>query len=251
MREKVRQISANTKTLSQKQNLKHQPSLLTNRKSTYEALTELSKIFLNRLNIHLPPRVTKKAPVPKIRQSPRLAKKATYQQIRQSPRVAKKATCQHKDNTKKNEMKMDLIHNPLNVHSDTARAKRARNQNKVKNVQHTTKSKNTPKPVSVTQFGDQIEPPPIPYDILQEDAQDKINCLYKVNTKKHKIFNHISKKLEKYKNKSHLIEPDTHLINNVMNTILDKETGELLEYRQLVKGPNRNIWTTALANHIG
>ena len=71
------------------QNSEHQPLLLTNRKSTYEALKEFSKIFLNRLNIDTPPRVTEKALV---------------LQIRQSPRVAKKATFQNKDNTKKTQI---------------------------------------------------------------------------------------------------------------------------------------------------
>ena len=49
-----------------------------------------------------------------------------------------------------------------------------------------------------------------------------------------------------------LIEPDddapstTHLINSVLHS-----TGELLEYRHLIQGPDAAIWKTALANDLG
>jgi len=43
-----------------------------------------------------------------------------------------------------------------------------------------------------------------------------------------------------------IIEPDFHLLN----LVLDMDTGNLLEYRYLVKGPDRKIWNKALANDL-
>ena len=40
-------------------------------------------------------------------------------------------------------------------------------------------------------------------------------------------------------------------MNNVMNAVLDKEIGKLLEYRQLIRGLDKNIWIVTLANDIG
>ena len=63
----------------------------------------------------------------------------------------------------------------------------------------------------------------MPHVIPQEDAKDKINRLYKVINKKQKIVEHVRKNPKQPLDKPHLIEPDTHLINNVMNAVLDKE----------------------------
>ena len=57
------------------------------------------------------------------------------------------------------------------------------------------------------------------------------------------------------RNIPHLIEPDDHHINNVLlrnsiNAVM-QESGELLEYRQLIKGPDASIWKRSLANDIG
>ena len=146
-----------------------------------------------------------------------------------------------------NSIKINLIHNPSNAHSEIARAQQARIGNKIRAIQYMVKPNNfsnrqqilllcsekkiTIKPASVTLFDAQIELSSTPYTIPQEDVKDKINCLYKVINKKQKIFKYVSKRLDKSINKPHLIKLDTHLINNVMNAILDKETGKLPEYR--------------------
>ena len=45
---------------------------------------------------------------------------------------------------------------------------------------------------------------------------------------------------------SHIIEPDDYLANSVLGT-----SGESLEYRNLVKGPDAEVWIKALANDLG
>ena len=36
-----------------------------------------------------------------------------------------------------------------------------------------------------------------------------------------------------------------------VNAVLEQTTGSVLEYRHLVKGPDKNIWTTSCANDFG
>ena len=43
----------------------------------------------------------------------------------------------------------------------------------------------------------------------------------------------------------------TPLPTHTCNSVLDKATGNLLEYRHLIKGPDRRIWIKALANYLG
>ena len=54
-----------------------------------------------------------------------------------------------------------------------------------------------------------------------------------------------------------IIEPDDHLINHVSfldtalaNSVLS-DTGEVLEYRNLIRSPEANEWTRTLANDLG
>ena len=256
-----------------------QSPLLTDRKSTHEALKELSNVFLNRLNIAIPPREAEKLPALQIRKSPRVSKKATLKNKDEkkikllkakNPSINPRRNPSNKPSTRKVTFAKVLESTIPETPSETARAQRARIRNKIRAAQKTARPNNLPnrqRPVpqcseaqiiarpatqkSVTPFVAHAEPPPMPHVIPQEDEKDKINRLYKVINKKQKIVEHVRKNPKQPLDKPHLIEPDTHLINNVMNAVLDKETGELLEHRQLVKGPDRNIWITALANDLG
>ena len=43
----------------------------------------------------------------------------------------------------------------------------------------------------------------------------------------------------------------SHAIESEMKFVLDATAGEILEYRQLVKIPGREIWRKAFANDLG
>ena len=45
--------------------------------------------------------------------------------------------------------------------------------------------------------------------------------------------------------------PQPHLICPEINAVLDTTTGNMLEYRQLIKSPDKEIWSKALANDLG
>ena len=45
--------------------------------------------------------------------------------------------------------------------------------------------------------------------------------------------------------------PQPHLIKDDMNAVLDITTGEMLEYRHLIKGPDKVLWKKVLANDLG
>ena len=47
-----------------------------------------------------------------------------------------------------------------------------------------------------------------------------------------------------------LIEPDDHMGNNLINVVIST-TGESLEYRNLIKGPDHIAWKKAPANDLG
>jgi len=81
---------------------------------------------------------------------------------------------------------------------------------------------------------------PSPYIILDKAVTKRIDSLYR-------IINNNLLTLDK----PYIIEPDTHLVNNIMNAVLDTTTGELLEYKQLIQGPEKHIWIRSLANYIG
>ena len=61
-------------------------------------------------------------------------------------------------------------------------------------------------------------------------------------------------------NKPNLIQTDVHLVNNAvvsfvslqneLNSVLDVNTGDLLEHRHLTKGTDKEIWNKSLANDI-
>ena len=75
---------------------------------------------------------------------------------------------------------------------------------------------------------------PSPHIITDDDVTNKIDSLYKIinnNDALHKSKSYINKNDKTASDKPPLIEPDTHLVNNMMNAILDKATGELLEYK--------------------
>ena len=42
-----------------------------------------------------------------------------------------------------------------------------------------------------------------------------------------------------------------HCRTNHANTIIDTNTGQYLEYSQLMRGPDKDIWKTSLANNFG
>ena len=48
----------------------------------------------------------------------------------------------------------------------------------------------------------------------------------------------------------HLIATEHHHTNNA-NTVIDKNTGQALEYYHLMRGPDKDIWKTSLANDLG
>ena len=48
----------------------------------------------------------------------------------------------------------------------------------------------------------------------------------------------------------HLIATE-HRRTNHANTVIDTDTGRSLEYRHLIRGPNKDVWTTSLANDLG
>ena len=257
-----------------------QPPLLTNRKSTYETIKELSNIFLNRLNSATPPRVAEKVPALQIRQSPRVANKAMLNNKNekkmkllkpQNPSINPSHKPSEQPSTKRVTFAKGVFKSTSpKMSTGSARAQRAKIRNKIRAAQQTehpnklpnrqrpapqdSEAEIIPKPETqtrVTPFVAQSDLPPIPHVIPQENVKDKIHRLYKVINKNQKISEHVRKNSDQSLDKPHLIAPDTHLINNVMNAVLNKETGELLEHRQLVKGPDRNMWITALANDLG
>ena len=42
-----------------------------------------------------------------------------------------------------------------------------------------------------------------------------------------------------------------HRRTNHVNTVIDTDTGQSLEYSHLMRGPDKDIWKTSLANNLG
>ena len=42
-----------------------------------------------------------------------------------------------------------------------------------------------------------------------------------------------------------------HIICSKINAVLNTTTGNMIEYRQLIKSSDKEIWSTALANDLG
>ena len=53
----------------------------------------------------------------------------------------------------------------------------------------------------------------------------------------------------------HIPQPQPHLqpcvVDPEMNAVLDTTTGDMIEFRQLANGPDKEIWTKALAKDLG
>ena len=188
----------------------------TTQHKTDEALQKLADIFLNRAKISIKPETS--APVP------RVATDSTANQHKEPlARVHKKVTTQYNKSNKK-------------IILETAREKRIRIRNENKRV---------------TQF---LSPDNVPTTTFA--ARGPLRKYTRPgSTYREKVDRMIIKSPPCNKKLPHLIEPDDHLINNLLpaesaNAVL-QDSGELLEYRQLIKGPDASIWKRSLANDIG
>ena len=82
-------------------------------------------------------------------------------------------------------------------------------------------------------------PPPARPNLITPDDDDPVRHRYPTRSQQTHAVNHVAKQL---------LSPDPH---EPANSVTDPITGQVQEYRHLIKGPDKAVWETSFANELG
>ena len=93
-------------------------------------------------------------------------------------------------------------------------------------------------------------------NIIEPDGDDPVtirspNCTAASNIIEPDNDNQVASRYNLRSQAHYVLDATTPLLVEKFNSVLENVSGNLLEYRHLIKGPNIAIWTRSLANDFG